>query len=654
MKKALKINLFIFVLLLSCFAGSILAKGNALQQPDAKYILKEMHDEKELGYGVSYHRDIGSLMTTNPDAINGNDAGLGSSTLAKINVEYGEQVNIVEIEAGAKARLVPYAVLKGSNWYATTVRSAAKEYEETHPGKKVIAGINGDGFAINYDCKTSTSSTISDGEVYKIPALHNIAIRNDAKGKRLKSLEAPLFNNYAPYLTVYLDCGSKKFPVDVVNREEELEDGQIGLYYAERIDRGTKCTPVLTPKNVWLVEKAEQAVSTVKDGFYGKGIITDFKEERVNINRFGMFSVASKNKELNELLKKGVSIRCQYEYNDPELAGLTNVIGYYYKLLENNIASDTNDKIRHPRTMIGQREDGSVVLAVVDGRQGDKNMYGATAKEMQALMSCYGCVDAWNFDGGGSSTMIVRKLQGWDFKNGFKDKENKNSDWWVTNSPSDGDERSDGNFLFVVADVPLCKMQFTDVFTDAVKLKIDLTDKSIPLDSLYASFDGREMIPVDAGGCISFNNLLPDKTYKFVLYIKDKDKYNSIYDNLSFTTAFIKPAVFTNQITIGERGGKPVLKMHYNIDRTAGITRIDAKINGMTYHTKGFTQYIPLNIPNLNSLANAEYKIVFKKSSLIDSTEEIIFSSNNNLYGISFVSQEINYRYHSSFLKIID
>jgi hypothetical protein len=61
---------------------------------------------------------------------------------------------------------------------------------------------------------------------------------------------------------------------------------------------------------------------------------------------------------------------------------------------------------RHPRTALGIRGDGQLVLATVDGRQPQKSA-GMTIEELTALMIELGCVEAINLDGGGSTTMVV-------------------------------------------------------------------------------------------------------------------------------------------------------------------------------------------------------------------------------------------------------
>ncbi len=57
----------------------------------------------------------------------------------------------------------------------------------------------------------------------------------------------------------------------------------------------------------------------------------------------------------------------------------------------------------NPRTAIGQKEDGTVIFLVIDGRQ--LHSIGTTIKEVQDIMIEQGCVNAANLDGGSSSVM---------------------------------------------------------------------------------------------------------------------------------------------------------------------------------------------------------------------------------------------------------
>ncbi|MBR1884372.1 MAG: phosphodiester glycosidase family protein [Clostridia bacterium] len=58
----------------------------------------------------------------------------------------------------------------------------------------------------------------------------------------------------------------------------------------------------------------------------------------------------------------------------------------------------------HPRTAIGQRKTGEVLLLVIDGRS--TKSLGATIKNVQDIMLEYGAYNAFNLDGGASTTMV--------------------------------------------------------------------------------------------------------------------------------------------------------------------------------------------------------------------------------------------------------
>ncbi|GGT06694.1 hypothetical protein GCM10010156_75130 [Planobispora rosea] len=83
---------------------------------------------------------------------------------------------------------------------------------------------------------------------------------------------------------------------------------------------------------------------------------------------------------------------------------------------------------RHPRTMVGVTKSGGLILVTVDGRNPGVSV-GASMVEAAQLMRWLGAKQAINFDGGGSTAMVV----------GHK----------VINRPSDGRERTIGDALFI-------------------------------------------------------------------------------------------------------------------------------------------------------------------------------------------------------------
>lgn len=89
---------------------------------------------------------------------------------------------------------------------------------------------------------------------------------------------------------------------------------------------------------------------------------------------------------------------------------------------------------RHPRTAVGIRADGSVILMVVDGRQ-EKFSNGASFADLIELFVSLNCENAMNLDGGGSSTIAFG-----DATKGFE----------VKNKPCYVSQRKNPNHLLVI------------------------------------------------------------------------------------------------------------------------------------------------------------------------------------------------------------
>lgn len=58
----------------------------------------------------------------------------------------------------------------------------------------------------------------------------------------------------------------------------------------------------------------------------------------------------------------------------------------------------------HPRTAIGQTKDGAILMLVIDGRQSHST--GATLGQVRDILLNHGAYNAFNLDGGASTTMV--------------------------------------------------------------------------------------------------------------------------------------------------------------------------------------------------------------------------------------------------------
>lgn len=100
--------------------------------------------------------------------------------------------------------------------------------------------------------------------------------------------------------------------------------------------------------------------------------------------------------------------------------------------------ADNKVMARHPRTLIGWNDHGSVWIVLVDGRQ--RHSRGMTLAEATDRMIELGATNAVNLDGGGSSTMVTTCPSA--------------TGWCLRNRPSDGRQRNVWVALALVPTAP--------------------------------------------------------------------------------------------------------------------------------------------------------------------------------------------------------
>lgn len=202
---------------------------------------------------------------------------------------------------------------------------------------------------------------------------------------------------------------------------------------------------------------------------------------------------------------------------------------------------------RAPRTMVGVKEDGTVMLSVIDGRRPDADLYGASMAEMCAVMTHYGAVDAYNLDGGGSSTMVIL-----------------DDTLRVTNTISDAFERRDANALLVVMDIPEVDLSSRIITDHSVEFMPEIKAlNGYSLDDLYIRLnDTYEPLSNP-----KFQNLTKEMNYAYELFHKVGDTYRTLYTKGVLTTAKIAP-VF-HGISLGYRNNDVLIELHlHDPDKT--------------------------------------------------------------------------------------
>ena len=94
--------------------------------------------------------------------------------------------------------------------------------------------------------------------------------------------------------------------------------------------------------------------------------------------------------------------------DDAKAKGIRDAITFGPALIVNGEPASVRGESSglNPRTAIGQRKDGAVLMLVIDGRQASS--LGATYSDLITLMLEYGAVNAINMDGGSSSLMYYK------------------------------------------------------------------------------------------------------------------------------------------------------------------------------------------------------------------------------------------------------
>ena len=139
----------------------------------------------------------------------------------------------------------------------------------------------------------------------------------------------------------------------------------------------------------------------------GKLIKTSYGRCKIPENGFVIVGPARKLNSIAQARRFKLDIKI-----NPEWRGVNHIIsGGPYLVKDNEIFVDmTAQKLgsiggRNPRTAIGYTKDNNLILLTADGREGSS--IGLTLMELARLMKEFGCVNAMNLDGGGSTVMYV-------------------------------------------------------------------------------------------------------------------------------------------------------------------------------------------------------------------------------------------------------
>lgn len=209
-----------------------------------------------------------------------------------------------------------------------------------------------------------------------------------------------------------------------------------------------------------------------------------------------------------------------------DLSDIDTAIGGGALLVKDGMANNDyviNPKGNNPRTALGiTKSKDQLIIVTVDGRH--KNFKGLTLEEMSKLMIELGSYNAINFDGGGSTTMVLSTLD--------------SDDPQVVNYPSDGALRKVVNGLGVFNTAPTKSLSKIEIITDSTDIMLN-SSKSFSIKG-YDRYNNPLPIKQDdvvykikgLEGSVKGNTFRPSELGSGKLYAKYKGKSAKIEVNV--------------------------------------------------------------------------------------------------------------------------
>ena len=512
------------------------------------------------------------------------------------NYYYEYDTQYLETQPNAEGvKIVTWSYRNEGEWKMAGVSDIAANFEKENPGWIVVGGTNADFFNINGN-GAMNSNAMEMGEL-----IHS---KNDTREEMWRGILGFTKDNKLiagiPDMTDY-------FSIHVYeNKEmkEELSSIKVSAINPSKVsDTGiTVLTKDINQK--WDLTGCKVVVgyydicrynNDMGQQYFVKGTLLEARDGKSderpqaiddNNKKINEFYLVSKDGSLDNL-EMNTYVKIQKDYIG-EYADVYNSASYYWKILDQGkvlFEGHSNSQKRQEymaqypngdfsyitatksRCLFGVREDGSYVMAVIGGSTSS----GATLSEAAYYMKEIGCIDAWDFDGGGSATLVARDEMGYI---------------QTINVPSDagnGTERRVGNAILMVVRDP----GFNCYKKNSTETSVMFTKKT---DSTV--FDNMENIKITVGDVtkevaadeenVVFENLKPDTKYQALIsYTYDGEEFTS---QLEVETKKFNPGY---KITPNSYGFTITRYMDNDVIRiTSTLINVDGKVYNMGENTK--------------------------------------------------------------------
>lgn len=344
-----------------------------------------------------------------------------TETQLSVSSNRGKQkIHTVEYDGKTDNISLETSLAKGQLFGVETVKNQANNAQTSD--NHVVAGINGDYFDKNghpIDLMIHKGEIVSTSQTPK-DQLAVFGVTKDGK---------PLIGSPELNLSVQIN-GQNPYKINSINRARA---GNHLVLYTPYFSSSTR-TNNLGTEVVVKIDSGQLNGHSVLTGTVLR-VVDKVGNEKLNSGEF-VLSGHNFASEFLQTVKEGDKVEIKAEFNSAEWNQVEEALSGRYHLVKNgSVVSQTVAGV-HPRSAIGIKADGGVITVVVDGRN-VLNSVGLTLQEMASVMKDLGAVQAFTFDGGGSSTMVTR--------------DNGDDKVSVINRPSDGGERPVSNSLLFIS-----------------------------------------------------------------------------------------------------------------------------------------------------------------------------------------------------------
>lgn len=344
------------------------------------------------------------------------------------------------LEADLSNPFIKIETVKAKDKLAGNEKTSSMAARNNYEGHYVVGGVNGDFY--NTANGVPINIQIDNGEILRTPIPLTVIGFNDSN---------------KPMMSITNSSGSATaagMTNSIAGYNSVRGENQLILYNSYMgLNTGTNQwgTEILvSPVNGWIVNDTVLCVVEQVTANAGSMPLSAGKAVLSGHGSSAAF--------LNAYVKAGDTIKV-FQKVLPALSRIKEMIGGFPKIVAQgkNYADQgyreeggpSHAYERNPRTAAGFSADSTkLFLITVDGRQ--NTSVGMTLPELGDLMVQLGVAYGVNFDGGGSTTMLVRGK--------------------IENIPSDGSERAVSNSLLVISTAPKGTLQNISVSPGVIKL----------------------------------------------------------------------------------------------------------------------------------------------------------------------------------------